>query len=107
MADSNRSLTWVDACEPIGGFRPVKLRSARTPEGLYEVFQSGEGFDAWFTRSNGPMAFLGSSRSARAARERCERRQQENPSRMRAKQPAGGSRFWQPDPTAGGQVQGS
>jgi hypothetical protein len=68
-------LAWVEADEPMCGFKPMKLRSARTPLGVYELFQSADGFDAWFTRRDGVLTFLGTSRTATGARERCEARE--------------------------------
>jgi hypothetical protein len=72
---SRCGLAWVEANEPICGFRPMKLRSARTPLGVYEVYQADDVFDAWFTRWDGVLTFLGSSRTASRARERCEARE--------------------------------
>jgi hypothetical protein len=70
----NARLPWVAQNDPEHGFQSRKVRAADTPLGIYEIFQEGIDFDAWFTSDDsGVLVFLGRTSTANSAREKCER----------------------------------
>ena len=77
MGECTSRLRWVECPEPPHRFKPRRLRAAITPEGVYEVFEQGAYFDAWFVKTeNRVLVYLGTSQTANGAREKCERHAQ-------------------------------